>query len=104
MDGNEPQALGSVDLDAVGASVRGDDRKILLLADARKYHTQTRDLHIEELLPMVAGAFGEAANELLGRDVLGAGFEWALVVGDDPSSGWRPSPGIALHGRARCLH
>lgn len=41
---------------------------IVLMADAKDYHTLTRDLLIEELLPILAGAFGDAANSELPKD------------------------------------
>lgn len=47
---------------------------LVLLSDARGYHSLTRDLKIEEMLPLVAGAFGEAAEELLQCGVLAAGW------------------------------
>ncbi len=47
----------------------------VLMADAEESLTLTRKLSIEELLPAIAGSFGSAAGELLGKkDVLDAGW------------------------------
>ncbi|MBI5445362.1 MAG: AAA family ATPase [Deltaproteobacteria bacterium] len=48
---------------------------IVLLADATKFHALSRDLAIEEILPVIAGAFGSAASDHLGGEsVLDAGW------------------------------
>lgn len=41
---------------------------VVLLADARTYHSLARDLTVEELMFIVAGAVGETASEELGKD------------------------------------
>jgi len=46
---------------------------VVLLADAKVYHTLTRDLLIDELLPILAGAFGESAQHEFPKDF----FKWS---------------------------
>lgn len=43
---------------------------VVLLADAREYHDLGHELTIEDVSILIAGAFGEAASGLLGRDMM----------------------------------
>ncbi len=47
---------------------------LVLLADAQEYHDLYHPLSIQELLIIVAGAFGEAASALLERDQIREGY------------------------------
>jgi len=46
----------------------------VLLVDMQEYHNLYRELTIEDLLVILAGAFGEAAGEKLGKDMVSAGY------------------------------
>lgn len=46
----------------------------VLYADALDYHDLRHPLRVEEFIPILAGAFGEAATEVLGADATSRGF------------------------------
>ncbi len=46
----------------------------VLLADAQEYHDLNHELTIEDLIVIIAGAFGDAATERLGRDPTQEGY------------------------------
>ncbi len=52
----------------------------VLLVDARDYHDLGHALTIEDMMVVLAGSFGEATSELLGRDVVQGGY-WTRFMG-----------------------
>lgn len=52
----------------------------VLLVDARDYHDLGHALTIEDMMVVLAGSFGEAASDLLGKDVLQGGY-WKRFMG-----------------------